>query len=194
MSTMIVRILITAAIIFTGHTVYAQRTIRMNLEQLVSEAGIIVHGTVKNVETGVDQQTKLIATFVTIDVTENFFGAPDKIITIKLLGGKSKTKTVKLAEMPVFSVGEEVVALFFRPSKYGFTSPVGMEQGKFIVYNDAASKRNIIRNGLNNEQLFTGFKNKSAFAKVSSLQKTHENIEVADFSNILRSLITILKK
>ncbi len=190
----IVRQLMLLTMILTVQTSFAQRTIRINLEQMVFDAGMIVQGTVANVETGVDPQTKLIATFVTIDVTENFYGVTDKRLIIKLLGGSSQKKTVKLAEMPVFTVGEEIISLFFKPSKYGFTSPVGMEQGKFTVQSDAVSKKIYVRNGLNNSQLFTGFKNKTAISKISALQNSNESIEIADFSQALRSLVTILKK
>ena len=194
MKKMMVRHLALVLFILAVQSVYGQRTIRMNLERMVSDAGMIVHGTVSNVETGVDPQTKLLATFVTIDVSENFYGATEQRIVVKMLGGKSKSKTIKLAEMPTFKVGEEIISLFFSPSKYGFTSPVGMAQGKFLVHTDAVSKKSFVRNGSNNAQLFSGVKNTTALSKTAAINGTVENIETADFSQTVRSLVTILKK
>jgi len=194
MNKVTVRYIILLLFIVAVQSIYGQRTIRMNLERMVSDASIIVHGTVSKVETGIDPQTKLLATFVTIEVSENFFGAADRQISLKMLGGKSAKKTVKLAEMPTFTVGEEIISLFFTPSKYGFTSPVGMAQGKFIIQTDPVSQKSFVRNGVNNTQLFSGIKNTKSTAKIAATNTSGGPIEAADFSQTIRSLVTILKK
>jgi len=172
----------------------AQRTIRMNIERMVSDAAMIVHGTVTNVETGADPQTNIISTTVTITVIENFYGADQSTVIIKMVGGKTNRKTVKFAEMPVFTIGEEIYSLFFAPSKYGFTSPVGMGQGKFTVQTDANTHKKVVRNTVNNARLFANMKNVSALSS-SSISTTNESmIGAEDFSKTIRSLVTILKK
>jgi hypothetical protein len=194
MKKVFVRHLAIVLLILSVQSAYSQRTIRMNLERMISDAGMIVHGTVANVETGTDPETKLLATFVTIDILENFYGATEQRVILKLVGGKSKTKRVKFAEMPSFKVGEEIFSLFFAPSKYGFTSPVGMAQGKFSVYTDAVTKQKLVRNGANNTELFSGMKNTTAIAKIAASKRADGNIDAADFSQTIRSLVTILKK
>jgi hypothetical protein len=166
----------------------------MNIERMVSDAAMIVHGTVTNVETGADPQTHIVSTSVTIAVIENFYGADQQTVTIKMVGGKTSKKAVKFAEMPTFKVGEEIYSLFFAPSKYGFTSPVGMGQGKFTVQIDATTNKKVVRNALNNARLFSEMKHVSALSSSSNSIPNESMLVAEDFSKTIRSLVTILKK
>jgi hypothetical protein len=193
MKKVIVCHLMVLLIILAVQSVYGQRTVRMNLERMVTNAGTIVHGTVVKVETKNDPESNILSTFVTIDVKENFYGANQSILTIKMLGGSSKVRTIKLAEMPAFSVGEEIVGMFYAPSKLGFSSPVGMGQGKFSVINDAKTNTIVAKNSFNNKNLFAELQHGSAFAKTVMVQSP-ESLPLADLSQSIRSLVTILKK
>lgn len=173
---------------------FAQRTKRMNIEDIVSSASIIVRGTVTSVETKEDPETNILSTFVTISVKENFYGAEQNHITLKMLGGKSEKRTINLAEMPKFTVGEDIIGMFYAPSNVGFSSPVGMNQGKFLVTVDPETKLESVRNTYKNQNLFANLKNKSALAKSSLANSNKETIELSDFTQTVRSLVTILKK
>lgn len=186
-------VLLAAAAVFFQSS-FAQRTVRMNIERMVSDAAMIVHGTVTGVESSVDPQTNIVSTFVTIAVIENFYGVNQPTITLKMVGGKTKRSTLKFAEMPVFTVGEELFSMFYAPSQYGFTSPVGMGQGKFSVQTEGTTNKKLVRNALNNVRLFSGMKNVSALASASMSTTDQTRIEAADFSTTIRSLVTILKK
>ena len=175
-------------------TSFAQRTVKMNLETMIEKAGMIVHGTVAKVETGADPETKIISTFVTINVKEDFYGAKEQQITLKMVGGKTAKRTIRFSEMPKFVVGEEIISLFLPPSKYGFTSPVGMGQGKFSIQTDVKTDKQTVRNASRNSNLFSGVKNSSALAKKEWIQHSNENIELAELSQTIRSFVTILKK
>ena len=170
----------------------SQKTVRMNLERMVASAGTIVHGTVTSVTTGADTDTRILCTTVTIAVAENFYGADQPTVTLKMVGGKAGKKTVRFAEMPRFTVGEEVYVLVHQPSPYGFTSPVGMGQGKFTVQRDAAAKIATVRNGAGNRHLFSGMKN----VALRSLTVTGDAPEMSatELSSVLRSLVTSVKK
>ena len=186
-------LLLTAAVMFF-QTAAAQKTVRMNIERMVSDAAMIVHGTVTNVESSVDPQTNIISTFVTLSVQENFYGADKTTLTLKMVGGKTKHSTLKCAEMPSFTTGEEVITFFYAPSKYGFTSPVGMTQGKFTIKTDGSSGKKMVRNGLNNARLFTGMKNVSSLSSTAMATETNAPVDAEEFSKTIRSLVTILKK
>jgi hypothetical protein len=179
-------------LLLTTQSALSQRTVRVNIERMVSQAGIIIHGTVINVESKNDN-SNILSTFVTIDVKENFYGASQSPITIKMLGGSSKARTIKLAEMPKFSVGEEIVGMFYAPSRLGFSSPVGMGQGKFSVVTDAKTNTVVAKNSFNNKNIFTNLQHGSALAKTVMTQSP-ELLPLADLSLSIRSLITILKK
>ncbi|MFA6542355.1 MAG: hypothetical protein WCT99_12225 [Bacteroidota bacterium] len=173
---------------------FSQRTIRMNLERIVSDAAVIVHGTVAAVEAKRDPGTNIISTVVTIRVIENFYGAAGDSITLKMAGGRVQNRSVRFSEMPVFTPGEEFIGMFYAPSRLGLTSPVGMGQGKFRLIRDPAGTSMIVKNSLNNAGLFTGMKHASSLAKSSMLSASTQGIALDDFTASLRSLITIVKK
>lgn len=175
-------------------TAFSQRTVRMNIERMITDAAIIIRGTVMHVESRIDQHTNILSTFVTIAVKEDFYGAGQSSITLKMIGGKTERSTLKFSEMPVFKTGEEIFSLFYPPSKYGFTSPVGMGQGKFSVLFDQQSKKYFVRNALNNARLFEGVNNSARPAKISAADNPMTIIEAEEFSNIIRSFVTLLKK
>ncbi len=186
--------ILSAAMIVMFQTASAQRTIRMNIERMVTDAGMIVHGTVTKTESAVDPQTNILSTFVTIAVQENFYGADQPTVTLKMVGGANKRSTLKFAEMPIFKVGEEIYSLFYAPSKYGFTSPIGMSQGKFSVVRDASANTTTVRNGVNNARLFSGMKNTAALKISPATSVNAERLTAEEFSTTIRSLVTTLKK
>jgi hypothetical protein len=184
-------LLLAAAIIQTSS---AQRTIRMNIERIIADAAIIVHGTVTEVHSAIDPKTNLLSTFVTIDVKENLFGADQKKITVKMLGGKTDRRTLKLADMPQYVKGQEIVGCFFLPSKSGFTSPVGMGQGTFTIVTEPSSGKRMVRSAAEHRQLFAGMKYSSALARKEWQSGTAQEIDAAEFTRTIRTLITELKK
>ncbi len=194
MKTLFHYILFSAAMLMLTQTVSAQKTIRMNLERMVNDAGVIVHGTVTDVSSSVDPQTNILSTFVTIAVKENFYGAGQSTVTLKMVGGATKRSTLRFAEMPVFKTGEEIYSLFYAPSKYGFTSPVGMGQGKFSVTTDAADGTVSVRNAVNNSRLFAGMKNTAAMKSAQTSSNETQRLTADELSASIRSLVTTLKK
>lgn len=180
-------------LVLTLNSVFAQRTIRVNLEEMVSAAGMIVHGTVIFVTTETDPQTNILSSFVTIDVTDNLYGQPEGVVTLKMVAAQTQSGARKFSEMPIFTPGEEIVGFFHRPSELGFTSPVGMGQGKFSVVFDPETKQKIVWNGLNNARLFSGMKHASTLAKKEWTKNSNEPIAVSDLTATIRSLVTILK-
>ena len=184
-------LLLAAAIIQTSS---AQRTIRMNIERIIADAAIIVHGTVAKVHYAIDPKTNLLSTFVTIDVKENLFGAEQKQITLKMLGGKTDRRTLKLADMPQYVKGQEIVGCFFLPSTSGFTSPVGMGQGTFTVVTEPSTGKRVIRSAAEQRQLFAGMKYSSALARKEWQSGTAQEIDADEFTRTIRALITELKK
>lgn len=187
-------VLLVSATLTPLQEMYAQRTVRMNLEQMISEAGIIVRGTVVSVNSSDDPATNIFSTFITIDVSENFFGAGDGWLTLKMLASRTAGGARKFTELTEYTPGQEIIVMFYAPSEIGFTSPVGMAQGSFTVITDPRTGVRTVRNGMDNARLFSGIKNSSALAKSSWLTDSKEPIEIEDFSSSIRSLVTLLKK
>ena len=178
--------------LFVTQPGFAQRTVRMNLERLVQDAGVIIRGTVTKVESRQDKQTGHIATFVTLRVADNFYGATGEEVTFKVYAGRSGK--LKLADMPRFEVGEESYSFWASPSRIGFSSPIGMQQGKFSLKREPATGKTLVSNGLANSNLFVGMKNRTALAKASWTEVAEPSIEASDFDATIRALVAILKK
>jgi hypothetical protein len=108
---------------------------RMELAELAGEAVRIVHGTVTDVQSGRDTAGKP-ATWVTIAVTRTVKGDVGKTLTIKQWGVTEPLADGgirRIAGMPRYTVGEEVVLFLRADSASGFTSPVGLDQGVYRV-------------------------------------------------------------
>ncbi|NUN68391.1 MAG: hypothetical protein HUU02_01610 [Bacteroidetes bacterium] len=187
-------LVLTVLVIGSMQTAMGQRTIRMNIERIVSDAAIIVRGTVVKVESATDPVTNILSTFVTIQVQQNLYGAPESMITLKMIGGSNSKRTLRFSEMPRYTAGQEIIGLFFAPSKSGFTSPVGMGQGTFTVVKDAASDAPVVRIGADHPQLFAGIKLTKTLARSSWLNGGMQTIDADEFTQTLRNLITELKK
>jgi hypothetical protein len=122
--------------------VVAQRTIPLDLQRMVQLSGVIVHGRVVATETGVDRRTGAPATWTTVEVVEDLYGAAGSTVRFKQYGGTADGYVFRLAEMPRFETGSEVVLLLSPPSSQtGFQSPVGMGQGVFRVASRTGGKR-----------------------------------------------------
>jgi hypothetical protein len=116
---------------------------RMTLSEQVHEAGDIVHGVVAEVATSPDE-SGILATWVTVDVARTLKGPARQRLTFKQLGGTGTPvagSLLHVADLPSYRTGEEVVLLLRRPSRRGFTSPVGLADGIFRVEHAASGAR-----------------------------------------------------
>lgn len=134
--------LLTVVFLLATVSAIAQRSIPLSLERMVKQAGVIVHGRVVATETGRDPRTGLPATWTTVEVRENFFGAPSSTIRYKQFGGTVDGIVTPTPDLPRLATGEEVILLLYPPSKQaGFQSPVGSAQGVFRVRETRTGKR-----------------------------------------------------
>lgn len=185
-------VLLGAVLLFPPQESPAQRTVRMNLESIIANAGMIVHGTVTNVTQETDPSTHVLVKRITIDVIENFYGPGGTTMTMTMLSGTTAKGVRRFSEIPEYSVGQEIVGMFYPPSSLGLTSPVGMGQGSFTVRTDGEQK--IVVNGVKNSQLFNGMTHKALLAKSSWSETPPEKISLSDLTATIRSLVTIMKK
>ena len=124
----------------------------VNLAEMTSHAGRIVHGRVVEVREGLHpQQQRLAVTFIKVQVIEMLKGGAARDVTFMQYGNRTHPY---VTHMPSYSVGEEVVLFLYPESKLGFTSPVGQGQGKFVVRNDVRSEQRVLQNEQLNAALF----------------------------------------
>lgn len=127
-------------------------TVPMNLARMVDESENVVLARVTGLRAEPHPQFQNLNTVVvTLEVTEPLKGSPGKELVFRqYVPGAVDGKT-----MLGYAVGQEIVLLLRKPSAEGMTSPVGFEQGRFLVERDAASNRTV-RNGMDNAALFDG--------------------------------------
>lgn len=124
----------------------------INLAEMISHAGRIVHGRVVEVREGKHPQHEGIAvTFIKIQVTEMIKGSTTREVSFMQYGNST---TQYIADMPKYNIGEEIVLFLYPESKLGLTSPVGQGQGKFLVRDDVRSGQRILLNDRSNHALF----------------------------------------
>ena len=125
---------------------------RVNLAEMTSHAGRIVHGRVVEVREGVHPlHERLAVTFVKVQVVEMLKGGTAREVMFMQYGNSTNQYS---SHQPRYSVGEEVVLFLYPESKLGFTSPVGQGQGKFIVRQDTRSGQRVLLNEELNQALF----------------------------------------
>jgi hypothetical protein len=130
-------------------------SIQMDLARMVDESENIVLARITDVKAEKHPDlSNLDTVVVTLDVIEALKGGPGRQYTFRQFVFDPREMNTKLG----YRVGEEVVLLLRQPSQYKLTSPVGFEQGRFVVERDAQGNR-LLRNGLNNASLFEGVNN-----------------------------------
>lgn len=113
----------------------AMDAVRLPFERVVDGAGTIVRGTVTAVVSGRDERG-LPATWVTMDVQESLKGTARATLTFKQIGVAAPLPdgaVLRVPGLPHYAVGTEYVVFLRRPSRIGFTSPVGLGQGVYRV-------------------------------------------------------------
>src|SRR5262249_33999090 len=125
----------TAAALATSAPIRATMVQRVSLEEVTRAAERIVHGTVAVVRSGRDE-SGLPATWITLAVSRTLKGPATPELTFKQYGVAEPLADgtiTRVAGLPRYRVGEEVVLFLRGNSRRGFTSPVGFSQGAYRV-------------------------------------------------------------
>jgi len=140
--------------------VQASRVRPLNLEQLTASADRVVAGRVTEVQVVLDEQLGRPVTRVTLEVERIAKGQVATVVTITLFGDQtlsasSTTPRPGLLTLPGFVTGEELVLFLYPKSDFGLTSPIGLAQGRFAIYQDGKGGRTA-RNPYGNAGLLGG--------------------------------------
>jgi len=133
---MLKRILLAAWLACCGSLpAFATSVLPVDLGQLVDSAGVSFQGTVVDNRTGRDPQTGMLVTMTTFRVDDVLKGDVPSSYTIKQIGGTDSTTgmTCRAHGIPTFDLGQTYVVFLPRPSAAGFSSPIGLGQGRFQV-------------------------------------------------------------
>ncbi|UCB55589.1 MAG: hypothetical protein JSW45_03420 [Thiotrichales bacterium] len=113
----------------------ATSVLPISLQRMTGVAAQIFHGKVTANEVKLDPASGRVVTYTRFEIIEVIKGDVAATRTIKQLGGQLPGSDVRqiIHGVPAFSVGQEYVVFLPKASRSGFSSPVGLSQGKFDV-------------------------------------------------------------
>lgn len=114
----------------------------MLLDEIIDTAAVAFHGTCIANRTEREAATNFIVTYTTFEVRDAIKGNVAGTHVIKQIGGTldGGESGMIVHGVPRFVVGQEYVVFLAGVSSLGFSSPVGLTQGKFAVQEGATGK------------------------------------------------------
>lgn len=133
----------------------------MNLEELVARAELIFEGVCSKVDTGDDPETGLPSTWYTFRVVDGLKGRPGEEFVLKQFGGISEEGRRLTGPNVSYEQDERVVLFLHGESQIGFSSAVGLHQGKFSVREIPETGVRYVTNGMPSMVLFEKMERRS---------------------------------
>ena len=112
----------------------ASSVVPMYLDQLIDDSAVAFEGVWTGNRTERDPATGFIVTYTTFDVRDALKGAVGSRYVIKQVGGTLPGgPQYRVEGVPSFTPGNDYVVFLAGVSSSGFSSPLGLEQGRFKV-------------------------------------------------------------
>jgi hypothetical protein len=163
-----------------------------NLAHLVEQASVIVRGHVVSAQVEPHPDLRNLSTVVvTLRVQETLKGQAETTFTFRQFIWDIRDRY----DAAGYRKGEELVLLMNAPTRYGLSSPVGLDQGRFRIWRDAEGKAVAI-NGHGNAGLFADLepqlkrKHVELSPRLSTLARQHRAgpMSLDDFRDFVRQL------
>jgi len=130
----------------------------MNLADLVGHSKRIFSGICQDESSGLDENNMPYTSY-SFRVTDSIYGIADQqVVVIKQFGlveplqlGNGVTNLTRIEGMPRYVPGQEYLLLLNKESSLGFSSPIGLVQGAFLVQGTGTSRT--VVNGMGNANL-----------------------------------------
>lgn len=123
-------------------TAHATSVLPLYLDQVVDYSTTAFEGTVTDNHSARDPVTNGIVTYTTFAVSDVLKGSVPSTYTIKQIGGSLPGEDLHfhVSGIPKFTVGQDYVVFMAGVSAHGFSSPLGLQQGRYTVTQDATGK------------------------------------------------------
>ena len=128
----------------------------LQLSQIIDDSTIAFQGTCVANRTEREAATNLVVTYTTFAVKDVLKGNVPATYVIKQIGGQMPDGELsyRVDGVPSFDIGHEYVVLLAGVSAAGFSSPIGLAQGKFTVLKDVAGAK--VSNGRDFREMTAG--------------------------------------
>ena len=142
-------------------------TLPRNLDQLTDRASDIVRGTVVSARVEKHPELDNLDTVVvTLRLSDTLKGSARGTFTFRQYIWDVRDRQ----DAAGYRKGQELLLLMIAPSRYGLSSPAGLDQGRFRIERDRTG-REIAINGMGNFRLFDGLEAGTQSAAVLSKQQ-----------------------
>ena len=128
-------VLALAAGLLFGADARAMTVLPLYLDEMADTAAVAFEGRCVANRSEVDAATGLVVTYTTFEVLDVLKGSAGATHEIKQVGGAlpGDGAQYRVPGVPKFEVGEEYVVFLAGVSSAGFSSPMGLSQGRFHV-------------------------------------------------------------
>lgn len=115
---------------------YALSVLPVSLDELIDTSAVAFEGTCVDNRSARDPATGLPVTYTTFEVRDVLKGDVGRTHVIKQVGGalENENLTYRVQGVPTFTPGEDYVVFLAGVSAQGFSSPMGLGQGRFTVH------------------------------------------------------------
>ena len=162
----------------------ASRVRRVGLADMAERAGQIFVGRCARRTVTVDAETRLPVTLYTFTVTDPIKGVSKGPVTFRVPGTPDHPF---LDGMAVFEAGEEDLLILYPESQAGFSSAIGLDQGRFRIEMGREGNRRAA-NGIGNEDLIVDVP--EGILQGRSLERRDRGpLDLEDLTAVLRSLM-----
>ncbi len=166
-------------------------TVSRNLDQLTDRAAIIVRGNVVSVRVEKHPElSNLDTVVVTLRVRDSLKGAVRDTHTFRQYLWDLRDRL----DAAGYRKGQDLLLFLVAPSRYGLSSPAGLDQGRFRIERDADG-REVAVNAVDNYRLFDGVAAEAAKegavlspASLRLAERPSGPVPVADLTRLVREL------
>ena len=182
-----IAILAFAAVNLPAH---AASVLPLYLDEMIDTSTTAFEGRVIANRTERDPATKLVVTYTTFEVLDLLKGNVGAKHEIKQIGGSLPDEALqyRVQGIPTFSAGDTYVVFLAGVSPIGFSSPIGLSQGRFGVHEHATGRR--VANGRDFKDMTSRMTaNLPAAAKARVLQDNEpmRDMDIDDFKRTVRA-------
>ena len=175
--------------------VNAMSVLPLYMDEIVTDAAIAFQGKSLKSHSELDPQTGSIVTYSTFEVQEVLKGEVGVTHTIKQIGGKIQGEINQVTGVPTFTVGESYILFLYGVSVSGFSSPVGLGQGKFNII--PVSKGFHVTNGRDFKEMTLGIPDHlvppSALTKMRQAPGPIKRLDLDEFKQLVRQQMGVAK-
>lgn len=159
----------------------------LHLDEIVDGAATAFQGTCLGNRSERDAATNLVVTYTRFRVGEVLKGSVPATYEIKQIGGVLGDLVYRAEGIPNFVAGEEYVVMLPGVSAAGFSSPVGLGQGRFAVIPGAAGGR--VANGRDFREMTAGISDASLPASLVAKAEGAKvrDLDLVEFKQLVRA-------